>query len=142
MTWFSSYIDDDTAEVLDVRLAEGDEEDAILDYSINVNVASHPLDGFLFSFEISAQLDDYAGIDRIETSVEISSNYTVDDDYLIFNVPVTLTPNGGFGEFSGNAYAPAELFDSIPNPDDVGSYGLSLAGTTAIKSMDPAVIYS
>ena len=41
MTWFSSYIDDDTAEVLDVRLAEGDEEDAILDYSINVNVASH-----------------------------------------------------------------------------------------------------
>ena len=82
----------------------------------------------------------FAGVDQITTNVEIQSNYLVNEegnegqgDYITFNVPITLTSQGS-GSFTGTAEAPAALFDSIPNPDNVGSYGIMLGGTNAIKS--------
>ena len=139
MTWFSSYIDDDTAEVLDVVVEPGDQELAIVDLTIATNTRPYQ-DDVLFAFDVNVQLNNYAGIDQITTNVEIYSNYLVYEggnegqgDYITFNVPITLTSQGS-GSFAGTTEAPADMFDSIPNPDIVGSYGLSLAGTTAIKS--------
>ena len=110
-----------------------------MDYTIETNTRPYQ-DDVLFAFDVNVQLNNFAGVDQITTNVEIQSNYLVNEegnegqgDYITFNVPITLTSQGS-GSFTGTAEAPAALFDSIPNPDNVGSYGIMLGGTNAIKS--------
>ena len=86
-----------TPRIIDVVVKSGDQELAIVDYTIETNTRPYQ-DDVLFAFDVNVQLNNFAGVDQITTNVEIQSNYLVNEegnegqgDYITFNVPITLT---------------------------------------------------